>query len=58
MVICVSDGGLTNEDVKDLCYDALKENIPGDGMKGILVRSRIWKVISQPQVKHLTICKY
>ncbi|XP_028417999.1 uncharacterized protein LOC114542723 [Dendronephthya gigantea] len=47
----LKEGGLTNEDVKELCYDALKEIIPGDGMKLILLRSRIWKVISQETEK-------
>ena len=43
------DGGLTNEDIKDLCFEALKEIIPDSGLKGSVLRSRIWKVICEVQ---------
>ena len=38
------DGGLSNEDIKDLCFEALQEIIPAPGLKGVVLRSRIWKV--------------
>ncbi|XP_071949134.1 uncharacterized protein [Antedon mediterranea] len=42
----LTDGGVTNEDMKDICYEALGELIPTPGIKGILLRSKIWKVLS------------
>ena len=51
-IVAFIEGGLTNENVKDLCFESMKEIIPEEGMKGILLRSRIWKVISQVKCLH------
>ncbi|XP_033103376.1 uncharacterized protein LOC117106135 [Anneissia japonica] len=52
-----SDGGVTNEDLKDLYYEALGELIPTQCIKGILVRStgkKIWLIstCAQSQRNH------
>ena len=50
-----TDDRLTDDDIKDLCFKALKEIIKAPGLKGVVLRSRIWKVISQAQVLYLSL---
>ena len=51
-----TDDGLTDDDIKEFCFEALKEIInKAPGLKGVVLRSRIWKVISQAQVLYLSL---
>ena len=44
-------GFSTDDELKELCYDALAELFPGFTPKELIQRSKLWKIISQ-----LNIC--
>ncbi|CAB4023483.1 Hypothetical predicted protein [Paramuricea clavata] len=37
-----------DEDLSQLCYESIKELFPEEGAKTLLLRSKIWKIISSP----------
>ena len=49
------DRRLTDDDRKDLCFEALKEIMPAAGLKEVVLRSCIWKIISEAQVLWLQV---
>ena len=43
-------GFSTDDEIEELCYDALTEFFPGFTAKTLIQRSKLWKIISQLNV--------
>ena len=56
-LIVFLDAGLSNdEEILELCYESLKELFPEPGAKTLILRSKVWKVISSASmVSHLSL---
>ena len=42
--------GFTDEDLQALCYEALKEIIPGNKPKVLVLRLKVWRILSNANV--------
>lgn len=51
-LILLDLGFLSDEELRELCYESLKEIFPQNGAMALIQRSKIWKIISKP------VCSY
>ena len=46
----VLDMGFEDEDLKSLCYEAMKDIIPGNSARDIILCSPVWTIISKVRI--------